>query len=204
MAGGEQGSIFDEVGEPETRRALEELRESYRTIDSPRGERLTISGRAAEMLYEAMWILFGEPDFIATAHGEAKPAGSKRSFMVGKGENRRPIVVDANPNSKDWKKEVQYQMGLAMTGQKLTRHPLIAVFGFTVVRPKGHFGAQGLKPSAPQHPAVRPDLLKLARAVEDAMKGVVYGDDQQIVVELLLKRYGEPAGVTVNLWELDP
>jgi len=35
------------------------------------------------------------------------------------------------------------------------------------------------------------------RAVEDALKGVVYVDDAQIVSELLDKRWGEPARVEV-------
>ena len=54
----------------------------------------------------------------------------------------------------------------------------------------------------PPFPTARPDLLKLARAVEDAIQSVVYRNDSQIVDEVLHKRYGEPARVEVVLVEL--
>jgi Holliday junction resolvase RusA-like endonuclease len=38
----------------------------------------------------------------------------------------------------------------------------------------------------------RPDLDNLAKAVKDALKGVIYADDSQIVEAHLFKRYGEP------------
>ena len=72
-----------------------------------------------------------------------------------------------------------------------------------MLRPKGHFGKRGLLPSAPIAPIVKPDLLKLARAVEDALSGLVYKDDAQIVREILDKHYGEPARVEIGLYRLD-
>jgi Holliday junction resolvase RusA-like endonuclease len=69
-------------------------------------------------------------------------------------------------------------------------------------RPRAHFGARGLRPAAPAWPTVRPDVLKLARAVEDALTGLVWRDDSQIVVELLTKQYGEQASCEVLVAEL--
>ena len=46
-------------------------------------------------------------------------------------------------------------------------------------------------------------MLKLARAVEDAMSGVVYRDDAQVVTEVLRKRYGEPARAEVAIRPCD-
>jgi len=70
---------------------------------------------------------------------------------------------------------------------------------FTVPRPKGHFGARGLKPSAPAYPTVRPDVTKLLRAVEDACTGIVWRDDAQIVAQHAIKRYGEPACAEIRV-----
>lgn len=38
----------------------------------------------------------------------------------------------------------------------------------------------------------RPDLDNLAKAVKDALRGIIYADDSQIVEAHLYKRYGEP------------
>jgi hypothetical protein len=51
---------------------------------------------------------------------------------------------------------------------------------------------------------VRPDLLKVARAVEDSLSGVAFADDAAIVVEHLVKRYldvdaGEQIGVHISI-----
>jgi predicted short-subunit dehydrogenase-like oxidoreductase (DUF2520 family) len=42
-------------------------------------------------------------------------------------------------------------------------------------------------------------VLKLARGVEDALTGIVWRDDAQIVVEHLEKRYGSPARCEVRV-----
>lgn len=38
----------------------------------------------------------------------------------------------------------------------------------------------------------RPDVDNLAKAIKDALKGIVYADDSQIVEAHLYKEYGEP------------
>ena len=58
-----------------------------------------------------------------------------------------------------------------------------------------------LRPAAPKHPTTRPDVLKLARAIEDSLTGVLWHDDSQIVSEHLRKHYGEPARVVVTVQE---
>lgn len=49
----------------------------------------------------------------------------------------------------------------------------------------------GLNGKEPFH-TKRPDIDNLAKAVKDALKGVIYADDSQIVEAYLKKRYGEP------------
>ncbi len=154
------------------------------------------------------------PDAISFAvYGVAAPAGSKRS--VGKGR-----IIDANKNAAPWKREVASAAVDAIVaagrvdidapeGAHLLTGPLSVVMTFYVVRPKGHYGTGRvrskvdgeahpvLRPSAPLYPTRRPDVLKLARAVEDACTGIIWRDDSQIVTESLAKRYGEPARVEV-------
>lgn len=80
-----------------------------------------------------------------------------------------------------------------MNDSALLEGPLRLSATFYLPRPKGHFGKRGIRPSAPKYPTTKPDCLKLGRAVEDGMIGVVYRDDAQIVQERLHKVYGEPA-----------
>lgn len=79
-------------------------------------------------------------------------------------------------------------------------------FVFYRRRPAGHFGtgrnASQLRPSAPSRPTTRPDVLKLARAVEDALTGVVWRDDAQITEQVLRKFYGEPERTVIHVWSL--
>lgn len=134
-----------------------------------------------------------------TVYGQAEPAGSKRAFVV-KG---RAVVTDANRRSAPWKQEVASQGAMAMADIALLEGPLEVWFTIYVPRPAGHFGKKGnLLPSARLYPTARPDLLKLARGLEDALTGIVWRDDSQIVVERLVKLYGDPARVEVEIREI--
>jgi len=41
-------------------------------------------------------------------------------------------------------------------------------------------------------PASRPDLTKLIRSVEDALTGILWRDDAQVISQVALKRYAMP------------
>ena len=87
--------------------------------------------------------------------------------------------------------------------------PVSALMIFSLERPKSHYmvndRGRALRPAfRDARPVVLPDALKLARAVEDALTGVCYDDDAQIVEELIQKVYGSPVGVMVTLTEAIP
>ncbi len=130
--------------------------------------------------------------------GIAKTAGSKRAFIRG----GRAVVMEDCEKSKSWQGQVAMFASEAYSGELLTG-PLSVTFVFFRLRPKGHFGTgrnQGvLKTSAPIAPTGKPDVLKLARAAEDALSGVIYQDDAQIVDEFLYDRYGTVPGLAVSI-----
>jgi Holliday junction resolvase RusA-like endonuclease len=142
-----------------------------------------------------------------TVHGVAQPAGSKRGFYNK--NSGRVIITDDATKSRPWKALVSDAAIQAMATQepdsegKLLDGPLLLELTFWMPRPKGHYGsgknAGKIRGSAPRFPTVKPDLLKLARAVEDALTGIVYRDDAQIATEVLQKAYGEPARVEVRV-----
>lgn len=135
-------------------------------------------------------------------HGTPQTAGSKRAFVRG----GRAIVVDDNAKSRPWKDQVRQYAAAAMNGRELLAGALDVEMHFYVLRPKGHHGAKSLnaKGRANPRPITRPDALKLARAAEDALTGVVYGDDSQIVDEHLHKHYGDPPRVEIRIRQLAP
>lgn len=138
-----------------------------------------------------------------TVHGVAQPAGSKKGFYNKKAG--RVIITDDAKKSRPWKAlvsdaAVQAMMGGDPAGQSRVLEmgpplegPLLLEVTFWIPRPKGHYGsgknAAKVKPGAPFAPTVKPDLLKLARAVEDALTAIVYRDDAQITSEVLQKAY---------------
>jgi Holliday junction resolvase RusA-like endonuclease len=49
---------------------------------------------------------------------------------------------------------------------------------------------------------VAPDTLKLARAVEDALSGIVWVNDSRIVDERIRKRWGDRSAVRIKVFKL--
>lgn len=143
-----------------------------------------------------------DPIFTLTVFGTPEPAGSKRAVTWHAKDGRSGTnVVDANPRAAKWKDQVAQEAGKIWEGHRLIDEPLEVRFTFFVARPKGHYGTKGnLLGSAPRWPAKRPDALKLARGVEDALTGVLWRDDSQIVRELLEKRWGTPERVEIYVW----
>ncbi|MGH8982546.1 MAG: RusA family crossover junction endodeoxyribonuclease [Acidimicrobiia bacterium] len=131
-------------------------------------------------------------------YGIAQPAGSK---TAGRTSNGRLFVRDSAKGSAAWKRAVAQVAGAEMAGRHLLDGPLALEAAFHLPRPKGHYGARGLRPSAPDFPTVKPDTTKLLRAVEDALTGIVYRDDAQIVRQHVTKDYagGGPVRVEIRI-----
>lgn len=122
---------------------------------------------------------------------------------------RCPIMVNTiDDNDKTlgpWREAIGWSARMAYKGEVI-EELIVASFEFVKPRPKSHYGtgrnADTLKDSAPAAPGNRPDVLKLARAAEDALTGVLYHDDSLIVTELISKRYcprTEPERVNITI-----
>lgn len=105
-----------------------------------------------------------------------------------------------------WRASVAGHAHDAMADEPPTPAPVVVELQFDLARPLGHFGTGRnvgeLRKSAPDVPTKNPDLDKLTRAVLDALTGIVYRDDAQVVELLASKRYGRSPGVRVfvNEW----
>lgn len=126
-------------------------------------------------------------------YGVPAPGGSKKGFF-NKKTGRVVIVEDARRN-KTWRESVMQAALEALPSSPLVG-PLWVMCVFIMPRPKGHFGtgrnSEKLKDSAPTWHSSKPDATKLWRSTEDAMTGVAWGDDAQVVKQTILKRYAHP------------
>jgi Holliday junction resolvase RusA-like endonuclease len=107
-----------------------------------------------------------------------------------------------------WRNAVSSAAYEAMGDRPILVGPVRLEVAFTFARPRGHYGtgrnARALRASAPAAPTTNPDLDKLVRAVCDALTGVVFRDDSQVVEVEATKRYGEPAmRAYVSEWQPD-
>lgn len=147
--------------------------------------------------------------------GSAQPGGSKTAVPTR--NNWRKVagvrwqVIDANKNAAGWKDTVGKVAKVAMVdalgwNPAPLDGPLYVRFEFVAIRPPTHILSDGFSLSAAgrQFPEriSKPDVLKLARTVEDGMTGIVYGDDAQIVEEMLIKRWGSWNGVDITVSQI--
>ena len=124
--------------------------------------------------------------FTFTVLGKPAPQGSKRH--VGKG-----VMVESSKRCKPWRQDVRHTVIELLPGDwHANMDKAIALSAtFVFARPKSHFRTNGdLKPTAPRHCKGRiGDVSKLVRAVEDAMTGIVYNDDAQIIDLIAHRRF---------------
>ena len=136
-----------------------------------------------------------------TVIDKPEPAGSKKAFPFRRRDGSLGAnVVDDNDKAKGWKRSVAVEARIAYDGPLLEGALKLQIALF-FPRPKGHFGTKGLKDAAPSHHLVRPDATKCLRGIEDALQGVLYRNDSQIVLQIVSKQFGEPgrAEITVSV-----
>ena len=138
------------------------------------------------------------------AFGLPSPGGSKNAFRNP--HTGRIVVVDAGgKKTRTWRTVVAHAAKIAMAGGELMQPPLSLVIEFRMPRPKWHYKSNGLiKDDAPYFPIVRPDLTKLLRSTEDAMTGIVWHDDSQIVEQNIHRTYSsvEDTGARITVYSI--
>lgn len=134
-----------------------------------------------------------------TVPGEAATAGSKKAVPTKQGWR---VIDQQERKGKPWRAAIQAAAAAEMRGSALFTGPLCLIVRIERVRPAGHYGRTGLSAIGRRspYPTTRPDLLKHVRALEDALTGVVWRDDAQVVEQHLEKRWGARAQTVVAVW----
>lgn len=156
-------------------------------------------------------------DFVVS--GDPAPGGSKTFIPMRYGDGRvimkatdggreRPAgrMVDAGKGNARWKKQVAACARAAYCDQPVGE-PVAFAMTFWRRRPQNHYGtgrnAGKLKPWAVDLlPCSVPDVTKLIRSTEDALTGIVWKDDAQIVDQFAFRRYAETPGARIVVWRI--
>lgn len=136
--------------------------------------------------------------------GKPATAGSKTGFYNKKAKH--VIMAPANKRQKPWMSHVQSIALDNYKGKPIT-DPVSINLTFFWPRPKSHYrtgkNSHVLKDSAPKKCTTKPDLTKMLRAVEDALTGVIWKDDSQVVMFNCQKLYDSNPGVAVFIQTVD-
>lgn len=129
--------------------------------------------------------------------GNPAPQGSKSA--KGRTKTGRVVLVESSTRVKPWRETIRLHAIAKHGVHPIDSGPIGARIEFVMPRPKA-------TPKSRTPPAVkRPDVDKLLRAVFDALTGVYWRDDSQVVSCTTSKRIAEPGekpGVAIQVVEL--
>jgi len=146
--------------------------------------------------------------------GVPKQAGSKKAIPIctkaplrtkkGLYYGRSNVVDDCD--NKAWIKAIKAAANANWADGWLSplSGPLVVEFKFWMKRPKAHYGsgrnAGKQKNSAPREHITAPDATKLLRCAEDALTGIIWDDDAQIVRQVVSKEYVPNFRTSPGVW----
>ena len=116
-------------------------------------------------------------------------------------------MVESSKNVKPWRQDVKYAALAAKPSGWDTSIPMALSVVFLFQRPKSHYGKKGLRSTAPAYctSALLGDIDKLLRSTNDALTGILFDDDRQVVSVNAQKRYcvgAEQSGAIITLTAL--
>lgn len=127
--------------------------------------------------------------------GEPIPQGSMKGFPIRRGNGSIGVsLTSANSKMKPWRQEVALT-AIQNWNAPPSDKPIKLALTFILTRKKS------VKRT---YPTVKPDIDKLTRAIMDALTGVVYVDDGQVVMVVSEKQYSyvSPPQVKIQVLEV--
>jgi len=130
--------------------------------------------------------------------GAPVPKGSTKSFLHRK-TGRIVTMQDNREKQKVWTERIVWkarEKGVQLSGGACSLYVI-----FHMPEPKSFRNAKGnRKPSAPKWHTKKPDLDKLLRCVMDALTGIAWKDDSQVIRIVGRKGYaGEACGAYIEI-----
>lgn len=127
-------------------------------------------------------------------YGIPQTKGSTKAFF--RQGMRHPVITNDNPRNKGWAQTVAGAAQQHRIDGCPFKGPIVLEMVFLMPIPKS------LPKRAPAFMLKKPDVDKMTRSVKDALSGVLYIDDKQVVHTDVKKMYCEAPGVMVRLSHL--
>lgn len=142
-----------------------------------------------------------------TVVGTPRTAGSK---SIGRTRTGGAFIRGAGKYEKQWRSQVTDAARESHANRPLIYGPVALHLAFYFARPKSHLSLRkgepvGVRPSAPTRHTQKPDCTKMTRALEDALTGVIWQDDSQVIVQTVSKHWanvGDPSRAEVRVCTL--
>ncbi len=122
------------------------------------------------------------------------PKGSMKAFNLP--GMKHPVVTADNKKTKPWAQQITYT-AMEFRQNPLWSGPIYLLAEFQMPKPKS------LSKRRFSYPTRKPDMDKLLRTLKDALKGIFYYDDAQVVRVVMLKRYADVPSVIVGIRPLN-
>ena len=143
---------------------------------------------------------------IFTVNALPGPQGSKRA--IKNKHTGRVSLIESSAKVKPWREAVI--SAWQATGHPTLTGPVSVGVTFYLPRPKAHYGtgrnADALKPTAPEWPAVTPDVDKLCRSTLDGLtQAGAIEDDARVVFLTAAKAYVDTdhaAGASISIQQV--
>lgn len=129
-----------------------------------------------------------------TVLGKPQPQGSMKAFMVA----GRPRLTSDNAKMKPWRQEV----GQTALSERPSANVWAGKHEPVSVRYSFYFAKPKSAKKDRTAPAVKPDIDKLIRSTTDALTGILYADDGQIIEVTAAKHYGLPERAEIEVTKL--
>jgi Holliday junction resolvase RusA-like endonuclease len=135
--------------------------------------------------------------FSFTTYARPEPMGSMRGFV----RNGRAILTSNNKKMKPYRQEVT-NCAMVAINEAGWLMPLAGKHEPVKLSLKFYFARPVSIPKKRTEIVVKPDIDKIIRATADALTGILYADDAQIVEMQASKHYGTPERVEVSICNL--
>jgi Holliday junction resolvase RusA-like endonuclease len=131
--------------------------------------------------------------------GEPATKGSMRAYTYRRKSGRIGArVAHDNDRTAAWSQALGWAARQALRGASFDAAAVEVRCSFVVPRPRDHYGtgrnAGQIKPGAPREPTSHAtgDVDKLVRCLLDALTGIAWADDSQVVEVRASKAYHDP------------
>lgn len=137
-----------------------------------------------------------------TVYAKPEPQGSMKAF-IPKGWTR-PVLTSDNAKMKPYR-HIVTQIACETLAKENAHRPWAAKHVPVSMGMRFYFAKPDSVPKKRTEPVVKPDISKLVRSTEDALTGVLYHDDAQIVEYFeVSKHYGTPERVEIVCRQNEP